>query len=114
MKKFANAFELLAEAERLGREIEMHYGDGTWHTLNILENSKVGVIRELFDEGNLRLKPKFKTVEGWTSVHPVCGTGSTTLSFYPASNSIYKDAEVAKANLRAGCVLAKITFEVEE
>lgn len=114
-KKFANVFEFLAEAERLGREIEIRYpASGTWHKLNILEGSRVGGIRQLFDQGNLRLKPKLKTVEGYVMLTRGTSATSAHLPFYADNPFVYADKECSPARRTEGDIIAKITFEVEE
>lgn len=110
-KKFANVFELLAEAERLGREVERKYSDGTW---NILRSShSIGGCHALFDEGSLRLKPKFKTVEGYVVLTPGAKAGPAHLPFY-ANTFVYADKGCSPARRTEGDIIAKITFEVEE
>lgn len=112
MKKFANAFELLAEAERLGRGVERKYKDGTWGILH--SSYSIGICRVLFDNEELRLKPKFKTVEGYVML--TCGTSATSahLPFYANNPFVYADKECSPARRTAGDIIAKITFEVEE
>lgn len=113
-KKFANLFELLAEAERLGQEIEMCYGDGIWHKLNVLEDSHVKVIRKLFNEGRLRLKPKFKTVEGYVIITKNLSSASTAYLPYNSQSYVYATPDKPPIDMVRGGIIAKITFEVEE
>ena len=111
-KKFANVFEFLAEAERLGREVERKYSDGTW---NILPSSySIHSCHSLFDEGGLRLKPKFKTVEGYVVLTPGTPATSTHLGVYALNPFVYTDKECSPARRTVGDIIAKITFEVEE
>ena len=110
-KKFANVFELLAEAERLGRGVERKYKDGT---LGILHSSySIGICRVLFDNGELRLRPKFKTVEGYVVVTSGTQATSAHLGAYVNNPFVYADKECSPARCTEGDVIAKITFEVE-
>lgn len=112
MKKFANVFELLAEAERLGRVVERKYSDGAWGSLP--GSYSIHSCHSLFDEGSLRLKPKFKTVEGYAVLTPVNPPTPAHLGAYACNPFIYADKECSPARRTVGDIIAKVTFEVEE
>lgn len=112
MKKFANVFELLAEAARLGREVERKYTDGAWGILH--RSYSIGACHSLFDAGDLRLKPQFKTVEGYVVVTPGTPPTSAHLGAYVQNPFVYAEKGCSPARRTGGDIIAKITFEVEE
>lgn len=113
MKKFANVFELLAEADANGRIAEIKNPlDHSWSQLGLLAN--LNTLRARFNRGEIRLKPKFKTVEGYIMLTPCAKAGPAHLPFYADNPFVYADKECSPARRTEGDIIAKITFEVEE
>lgn len=114
MKKFTNVFELLAYADAKGWVAEVKHGD-VWSLIGNADIFNLNTLRERFNRGEIRLKPKLKTVEGWVVVTPHPYAYSAVHPFYVSGQNLFRSSEDARCMLTKGNELvAKVTFEVEE
>lgn len=114
-EKFTNVFELLAYADASGRVAEVKHGD-VWVLIGNGEFFNLNTLRERFNRGEIRLKPKLKTVEGWITVVP---HKHAYLAVHPhpfavPGQSLFRSREDARSMLGGTGVVAKVTFEMEE